>query len=202
MSDKDDSTTPPEDSEVVERKNVRDVDESDVNSEIDRMLAADEPADDHTDALVDAAEGSTDPDKEQSASEDGAAFSGNNDDPLEGADPANIDPAKLEEQEWTLGGEKGDELIEFKGMQFLLTEPDDDKLLDVIGGEPGEDVSASARMKEMCQLTIEAPTLTDARWENLNIAERLGLMLEVSEYVGLNEFMDFQDVGAEARPGV
>ena len=194
-NNKDDIPTPPDDGEVVETRDVRDKSESEVNSEIDRMLAGEAPDGDHTDAL------DNQPSETQTSTTDPQPQFASTDETDEELDPDDIDPAELEEQEWTLGGERGDKLIEFKGMKFLLSEPDDDELLDIIGAEPDEEVSASENMRELCQATIEAPTLTDDRWDGLNLAERLGLMMEVSQYVGLDEFMDFQDIGPEAHPG-
>lgn len=214
----DDKPTPPdkENAEVIEQKDVSDKTESEVQSEIDKMLAGGTPEEDHSDALdVDnksvSDTNNTDAKTTDSGNttneathheQDSGNFTQDSGNPLDGADPSNIDPAQLEEQEWTLGGDKGDEVIQFKDMVFLLSEPDDDALLDIIGGEPDEQQSASENMRELCQATIKSPTLTDKRWDGLNLAERLGLMMEVSDFIGLDEFMDFQDVGAKAQAGI
>jgi hypothetical protein len=199
--ERDDISERPDDADVVERKEVREMPEDEVNSEVDRMLQGEDPSGDHSDALVNDSPTNGDSTSTSDSTQQ-AHVTEKADDPLADADPSNIDPADLEEQEWTLGDSKEDEIIEFKEMKFLLSEPDDDGLLDIIGSQPGEEMSPSDNMRELCQATIQSPTLSDARWSDLNIAERLGLMMRVSDFVGLDEFMDFQDVGAEAPQGM
>jgi hypothetical protein len=200
--ERDDIDERADDADVVERTEVREMPEDEVNNEVDRMLQGDDPSGDHSDALVNDSPTDGDSTTSTSDSTQQAHVADKSDDPLADADPSNIDPADLEDQEWTLGDSKEDKIIEFKEMKFLLSEPDDDELLDIIGSQPGEEMSPSDNMRELCQATIQSPTLSDARWSDLNIAERLGLMMRVSDFVGLDEFMDFQDVGAEAPQGM
>lgn len=202
--DSDGDPTPSNNAEVVETQDVSDVPEEEVNSQIDQMLQGEEPDDADLDAAV-----QDEPDSEGEtagvSTEEEVTFDTGSDepveDPMDAMDPANVSVSELEEQEWTLGQEKGEKVIEFKGMKFLFAEPEEDEVLDIIGGTPGQQADPADNMRRLCQSTIKAPQLTDSRWEDLNVGEKLGLLIRVSQYIGIDDFMDFQDVGPEAQPG-
>ena len=178
----------PEDREVEETRDVSDVPEDEVNETVDEMLTEDDEA---ADADEDSGEFVA-TDTEHTEPQD-----------LTAQDPDDISIEELESQEWTLGEEKADELIEFKGTKFLLTEPDDDDVLDIIAQQPGQEIDAKANMLKLVRAAVAAPEITDDRWENqMNMSERLGLTMRVSQYIGIDDFMDFPEGGAGAQPGM
>ena len=179
----------PDDREVDETRDVSDVPEDEVNETVDEMLSEDDAADTDSD------------DKEEFVATDTVHTEEPED--LTQKDPDDISIEELESQEWTLGEEKEDELIEFKGTRFLLREPDDDDVLDIIAQQPGQEVDAKANMLKLVRAAVEAPEITDERWENqMNMSERLGLTMRVSQYIGIEDFMDFPEAGAAAQPGM
>lgn len=176
-----------DDAEVAETRDVSDVPEDEVDEMVDEMVA-NEPSADSTE------ESTADSDSTETSEEP-------ND--LTATSPDEVSIEELEEQEWTLGEEKEDELVEFKGTRFLLREPEDDEILDIIAQQPGQTVDPKANMLKMCQAAIAAPEITADRWENqMNMSERLGLTMRVAQYIGIEDFMDFPDSGAAAQAGL
>jgi hypothetical protein len=183
QSDSDPPETAPDDAEVEETRDVSDTPEDEVDEMVDTMLQGD------NDTAV-----TTD-------SDDASEEVGVND--LTETSPDEVSVEELEEQEWTLGGEIEDEVINFKGTQFLLSEPEDDDILDIIAQQPGQTVDPKANMLKMCQAAVKAPEITPQRWENqMNMSERLGLTMRVAQFIGIEDFMDFPDSGAAAQPGL
>lgn len=166
-----------DDAEVVETRDVSDTPEDEVDGMVDEMLESEESSTDS---------GTTD---ETETPMD-----------LTETSPDEVSVEDLEQQDWTLGQEKEDKLINFKGTKFLLSEPDDDDVLDIIAQQPGEEPDPKANMLKLCQAAIKAPELTPGRWEReMNMSERIGLTMRVSQYMGLEDFMDFPDGGPEAQ---
>lgn len=164
--------------EVEETRDVSDIPEAQVDDQIDEMLADD---------------------ADESATDDGPGEA-ESAPSLEEMDTEDWSVEDFEEQDWTLGEEKEDKVIVFKGTKFLLREPDDEAVMDIIAQEPGEEVDPKANMLQMCRAAIEAPELTNERWESgMNVSERLGLTMRVAQYIGIDDFMDFPDGGPEAQ---
>lgn len=175
MDATDEAVNVSDDAEVTETRDVSDVPEDEVDEMVDEMVAGE--------------------------ADESAADIGPND--LTETSPDEVSVEELEEQDWTLGEEKEDELIDFKGTQFLLHEPDDDDILDIIAQQPGQTVDPKANMLKMCQAAVKAPEITAERWENhMNMSERLGLTMRVAQYIGIEDFMDFPDGGAAAQAGL
>ena len=65
-------------------------------------------------------------------------------------DPADIDPSDLEEQEWTLGEGPTQQVIEFKQMRFLVEDPDDDAVLNMMAEAEMGEGDTSDRMFQLC----------------------------------------------------
>lgn len=243
MADEQPNGPPSDEREVIERKDVSDMPEDQVQDEIDQMLAGETPDKDVSELneqdttneqpqrMVDSSEHAQQnapspntgtsaaqsqetahdsqsesdvnrrtSETQQESAESGSPSAINEVDDVSELDPADVDPAQLEAQEWTLGEETGPELADINGTIFKLVEPDDDSVLDIIGEDPDANSSASDRMYKLCDVTVTAPSLTDERWGGMKMAEKFQLMMEVSEYLGLQDMMDFQDVGPEARP--
>lgn len=179
---------PSEDAEVAETRDVSETPEEEVDEMVDDMLEdePDESADDSSEGNVTAGM-----DEEDVGPNDLTATS-----------PDEVSVEELEEQEWTLGQEIEDQLINFKGTKFLLSEPDDDDVLDIIAQAPGQEINPKANMLKLCQAAIKAPELTASRWEHeMNMSERIGLTMRVSQFMGIEDFMDFPEGGPEAQQG-
>jgi len=110
-------------------------------------------------------------------------------------DPEDVDIQQLEEQEWTLGEGETKELIEFRGTTFLIEEPDDEAVLNMMAEANMGQGDVSDRMFKLCRSAITAPELTPERWREMNMSGRLGLTIRVGSTIGLNDMMDFQDAG-------
>lgn len=117
-------------------------------------------------------------------------------------DPEDIDVDELEEQDWTLGGEQ-QEVIDFGGMQFLVEDPGDEAILDMIASAPGmpteggEEESASDRLFMFCRDAVVAPELTAERWREMRSGERIGLSIRIGDVLGIGSLMDFPDGGPD-----
>ncbi|MDL0133524.1 hypothetical protein [Halobacterium salinarum] len=106
-----------------------------------------------------------------------------------------IDIQDLEEQDWTLGGDDHQEVIEFGGMEFLVQDPDDDDVLNMMAGGGGDE--PSQRMFELVQSATVAPEMTLERWQDMRTSERIGLAMRISQAIGLNDMMDFPERGPD-----
>lgn len=105
-----------------------------------------------------------------------------------------ISVEELEQQEWTLGGETK-EVIEFRGMKFLVEDPDDEAVLNMMAEAEMGEGDVSDRMFKLCRSAIKAPELTPERWREMNMSGRVGLTIRVGDAIGLNDMMDFPDNG-------
>lgn len=110
-------------------------------------------------------------------------------------DPADIDPSDLEEQEWTLGEGPTQQVIEFKQMRFLVEDPDDDAVLNMMAEAEMGEGDTSDRMFQLCDSAIQKPELSPERWGEMRMSERIGLMVRVSEAIGLSDMIDFPETG-------
>lgn len=117
------------------------------------------------------------------------------DDGIAGKEPNEIEPDELAEQDWTLGGEPDRELIEFKGMEFLVEDPDDDSVLNMMAEAEMGEGDTSERMFKLVSSAVVAPEVTPEKWRDLRMSERIGLMVRVSEAIGLADMMDFPEGG-------
>lgn len=116
-------------------------------------------------------------------------------------DPDEVSIEDLENQEWTLGGGPTEELIEFKGMQFLIEDPDDDTVLNMMAQAGGGDTDASQRLYELSDSAIKAPELTIEQWRDMRMSERVGLTFRIANAIGLADMMDFPEDGPSPQPG-
>lgn len=183
-----DSPNVSDEAEVEETRDVSDVPEEEVDETVDEMLQ--DESEDDVSTTEDTQFVATDS-EEQPGPRD-----------LTEASPDEVSVEELEEQEWTLGQEIEDELIDFKGTKFLLSEPEDDDVLDIIAQAPGQEIDPKANMLKLCQAAIKAPELTAQRWEHqMNMSERIGLTMRVSQFMGIEDFMDFPEGGPEAQAG-
>lgn len=120
---------------------------------------------------------------------------------LREVDPDEIDPEDLEEQEWSLGGDlRG--TFEFAGMTWLVEDPDDDEILNlIVGAAAGEgetaEMTGSDRMFTLCESAIIAPEITPERWRDMKSGERIGLTMRVAEFAGIDQMMDFPETGGD-----
>jgi len=114
-------------------------------------------------------------------------------------DPEEIDPEDLENQDWTLGGDTRG-TIEFGGMTWLVEDPEDDDILNlIVGAAAGEgeaaEMSGSDRMYALCENAVIAPEITPERWREMQSGERIGLAMRIAEFAGIDQMMDFPDAG-------
>ncbi len=117
------------------------------------------------------------------------------------SEDVDVDVEEVAEQEWTLGGEPKQQTFEFKGMLFVVEDPDDDSVLNMMAdAEMGEGDTAD-RMFQLVQSAVVKPEVTAERWRDLRMSERIGLMVRVSEAIGLDDMMDFPE-GGESPPQV
>lgn len=105
-----------------------------------------------------------------------------------------FDREALAEQEWTLGG-KTSTVIQFKGMKFLVEDPDDDAVLNMMAEAEMGEGNTSDRMYQLVSSAIVEPEISAERWGDLRMSERIGLMVRVSEAIGLDDMMDFPEDG-------
>ena len=120
-------------------------------------------------------------------------------------DPEEIDPEDLENQEWSLGGESRG-TFDFAGMTWLVEDPEDDDILNlIVGAATGEgeagQMDGSDRMFALCDSAVVAPEITPERWRDMKSGERLGLTMRIAEWAGIDQMMDFPE-GGEAPPQV
>jgi hypothetical protein len=119
---------------------------------------------------------------------------------LSEVDASEIDLEELENQEWTLGGE-AEEVIQFAGMQFLVEEPDDEDLLNMIAGAAGgadgegDGLDGSDRMFKLVESAVKAPEVTPEKWREMRSGERIGLAMKIAEFAGIHQMVDFPDAG-------
>jgi len=114
-------------------------------------------------------------------------------------DPDEIDPDDLESQDWTLGGEDRG-TIDFGGMTWLVEDPEDEEILNlIVGAATGEgeaaDMDGSDRMYTLCESAVIAPEIYPERWRNMKSGERLGLTMRIAEWAGIDQMMDFPEAG-------
>lgn len=124
---------------------------------------------------------------------------------LTDVDPDEIDPEDLEDQEWSLGGEHRG-TIEFGGMTWLVEDPEDDEILNlIVGAAAGEgeaaDMSGSDRMYALCESSVIAPEITPDRWREMKSGERIGLTMRIAEFAGIDQMMDFPEAGVDLPEG-
>jgi len=122
-------------------------------------------------------------------------------------DADDISVEDLENQDWTLGGEQ-QELLEFAGMKFMVEDPDDDVILNLIASSAmaaesgdGLDESGGDRMFQFVESAIVAPEMTAERWRNMKSGQRVGLTMRVAEFAGIHQMMDFPDGGQTLPQG-
>lgn len=118
-------------------------------------------------------------------------------------DPDEIDPEDLENQDWTLGGEPRG-TIEFGGMTFLVEDPDDDEILNlIVGAATGEgdagEMDGTDRMYALVESAVVAPEMTPERWRDMKSGQRIGLTMRIAEWAGIDQMMDFPE-GGDAPP--
>lgn len=118
-------------------------------------------------------------------------------------DPDEIDPEDLENQDWTLGGEDRG-TIDFGGMTWLVEDPEDEEILNlIVGAATGEgeaaDMDGSDRMYALCESAVIAPEISPERWRNMKSGERIGLTMRIAEWAGIDQMMDFPE-GGDAPP--
>jgi hypothetical protein len=118
-------------------------------------------------------------------------------------DPGEIDPEDLENQDWTLGGEARG-TIDFGGMTWLVEDPEDEEILNlIVGAATGEgeaaDMDGSDRMYALCESAVIAPEISPERWRNMKSGERIGLTMRISEWAGIDQLMN-EDFGDGQSP--
>ena len=118
-------------------------------------------------------------------------------------DPEEIDPEDLEKQEWSLGGESRG-TFDFAGMTWLVEDPEDDDILNlIVGAATGEgeagQMDGSDRMFALCDSAVVSPEIMPERWRQMKSGERIGLTMRIAEWAGIDQMMDFPE-GGEAPP--
>jgi len=113
-------------------------------------------------------------------------------------DPDEIAPEDLETQDWTLGGESRG-TFDFAGMTWLVEDPEDDEILNlIVGAATGEgeagQMDGSDRMFALCDSAVVAPEITPERWRDMKSGERIGLTMRIAEWAGIDQMID-QDFG-------
>ena len=110
---------------------------------------------------------------------------------------------ELANQDWdtNFGGEKT-QRFEFKGTVFQVSDPeDDDKILNLMAEREMGMGDASDRMFQLCKAAIDYPELTPERWAGMRTSARIGLLTRVSSSLGLQDMMDFQELGQQLQQG-
>lgn len=115
------------------------------------------------------------------------------------ADTEELDPANFADQEWTLGGETRG-VVEFGGVRFLVEDPDDDEILDMLVGAADDEGSPGDRLYELCRSAVVEPELSPDRWRGMRAGERIGLAARIGEWAGIDQLMDFPDGGPGRAP--
>ena len=117
-------------------------------------------------------------------------------DPLAVEDDVTADDIDFEDQDWNLGGEREDGLINFKGTYMQLSEPDDDASINLL--ERIQTLEAEERMRTIISTIVDKPDMTQApagsdvpRIEDMKPFERAALAGRCLEFVGLSDFEDF-----------
>lgn len=108
---------------------------------------------------------------------------------------------ELANQDWdaNFGGEKT-QRFEFKGTVFQVSDPeDDDTILNLMAEREMGVGDSSDRMFKLCNEAIDYPELTPERWAGMRTSERIGLLTRVSEKMGLQDMMDFQELGQQLQ---
>lgn len=101
-------------------------------------------------------------------------------------DPSEITDEELESQDWTLGGDADEEIVECFGMQWRMVEPMEQSQVDtLVTPQGGGDV-----MREWCETIIQAPAITDDRWEEMKPKERTLLTDKCMTFFGFDDFVD------------
>lgn len=99
-----------------------------------------------------------------------------------------LSPSELEEQEWPFGEKKDSEIIEYKGFQMLVSEPDEEAIMNAIQGAEG--ANNLDQMYLWVDLVVDKPKITKRQWkEEMSNIEKLGLGTVVMEWVGMGDFM-------------
>jgi hypothetical protein len=106
-------------------------------------------------------------------------------------DPEEIDPEDLENQEWSLDGESRG-TFDFAGMTWLVEDPEDDEILNlIVGAATGEgeagQMDGSDRMFALCDSAVVAPEITPERWRDMKSGERLGLTMRIDQMMDCPE---------------
>lgn len=101
-----------------------------------------------------------------------------------------IDSFDFEGQEWTLDEKRQPEIKHVRDMKFKFAEPDnDDKVLNTL--EQASDGGRGEQMKALVRLVVEAPEITDERWDGMSISAKLSLAGKAADYLDLDEgFLD------------
>lgn len=106
-----------------------------------------------------------------------------------------------DEVEWTWGQSKDEVRFEYKGMEVVMTEPDDDdEVLSAIrNAAEDDDLSEMDQLRVYAQLAIDQPTITQDRWENhMTPTERLTIGNAAAQYIEGEDFTA-ESVGGPSR---
>lgn len=106
----------------------------------------------------------------------------------EEVDLEDIDLDSIENQDWGLGEKRPPKLRQFRGMKFLLTEPeDDDKVVNAINQIRQDDMMTA--YYQLVRITVKAPEITEERWnEQMTATEKVGLGNQVLAYLQAQDF--------------
>lgn len=112
------------------------------------------------------------------------------------------------EAEWTWGEPKPPRTFGYKGMQVVMTEPDDDdEILNLMrersmdpGGE--EEMTQLDRLKIYAKMCVDHPEITDERWEHkMTPTERLTIGTMAAQYLEGEDFTEAPEGGQTLPPG-
>ena len=111
-----------------------------------------------------------------------------------------VDIDELREQEWTVSdaGKQTVEEYEFVDgttMEFLIQDPDTDAILEYVAIDPS--ANEDQKLYQLVSGSVVAPEVTLERWRDLRTVDKIGLGELVSEAIGLNDLMDFSEVGLD-----
>lgn len=174
MADESDQT-------VVESKDVTDLSGEEIDEEVDEMLDTSDMAE----STEEEDEQEVRPeiekqmhDAEQAEEEKSTEVAVSAEDEYESFD--------FDEQEWTLDEKREPEVRTIRGMKFRFEEPEsDDDVLNQL--EAASDASRDGQMYSLVQLVVDAPEVTQDRWEDMALSAKLALAGQAADYLDLDE---------------
>jgi len=108
-----------------------------------------------------------------------------------------FDLQEFEDQDWDLDDSAGQQeishdFINGNEKRFLIQDPEPEVIMELV--QPvGEDTDRSEVLFEFIRKTIIAPEITLERWRSMMTADKIALSNKVSEKIGVDRVLGFQD---------